>query len=154
METIETPTIKKIPLADILVGRDFPQKVVPLINEAKKSIDIIVYEWLWYPQEIGEQIQIFNHAIIRAKRRGVEVRVLVNRRLIKKILQEQGIEVKQVHSTKLLHIKLMIVDDKIAILGSHNYTKNAFNINFEMSVILRDTEAVRQTAVFFHNMYL
>lgn len=145
IEDMETPP-------QILIGRDFPREVTPLIDRAKSSIYIIVFDWGWYPDEIGEKIQIFNQAIVRATRRGVDVRALVNKRLIKTILDNLGIKAKQINSTKLLHTKLMVIDEKIAILGSHNYTKNAFNINFEMSIIIYEAKAVAKATGYFENI--
>lgn len=135
------------------IGREFPKKVTPLIEQAKKSIEIIVYDWGWYPNEIGEKIQLFNNAIVRAKNRGVIVKAVVLKRLIAEILRREGIRVKRVESSKLLHAKLMIIDDEIVIVGSHNYTKNAFNINFEASVILRDEETTRKFKNYFENFF-
>lgn len=138
---------------DIAIGRQFPKKVIPLIEQAKKEIDIIVYDWGWYPDEIGEQIQLFNNAIIRAKQKGVIVKAVVLKRLIAEILRREDIMVKRIESSKLLHTKLMIIDDEIVIVGSHNYTKNAFNINFEASVILRDEETTRKFKNYFENFF-
>ncbi len=135
------------------IGREFPKKVTPLIEQAKKSIEIIVYDWGWYPNEIGEKIQLFNNAIVKAKNRGVVVKVVVLKRLIAEILRREGIMVKRIESSKLLHIKLMIIDNQIVIVGSHNYTKNAFNINFEASVILRDEETTKRFKDYFENFF-
>jgi phosphatidylserine/phosphatidylglycerophosphate/cardiolipin synthase-like enzyme len=138
----------------MLIGRDFPREVTPLINKAKKSISIVVFDWGWYPEEIGEKIQIFNQAIVRAQRRNVAVKALVNKRLIRTILENVGIEAKQINSTKLLHTKLMIIDSEVAILGSHNYTKNAFNINFEASIMVYDKEFIEKAENYFENISL
>jgi len=138
---------------EIIISREFPKKVIPLIKNAKHSIDIIVFDWGWYPDEIGEQIQIFNNAIYNKNRKGVKVRALVQKNLIKIILSKCGIEAKVLHSAKLLHIKLMIIDNKIAIMGSHNYTKNAFNINHEVSIITRQETDILRLKEYFNNLY-
>jgi len=138
---------------EVIISREFPKKVIPLIKNATKSIDIIVFDWGWYPDEIGEQIQIFNNAIFNANRKGVKVRALVQKNLIKIILSKCGIEAKVLHSAKLLHIKLMIIDNKIAIMGSHNYTKNAFNINHEVSIITRQETDILILKEYFNNLY-
>jgi len=139
---------------EIIISRDFPKKVTPLIKQAKKSIDIIVFDWGWYPNEIGEAIQIFNNAIYNANLHGVHVRVITQKRLIKEILTRIGIQAKLLHSSKLLHIKMMLIDGEIAILGSHNYTKNAFNLNYEVSVILRDAKSIAELQRYFDNIYM
>jgi len=128
----------------IAIGRDFPKKVIPLIKQAKKSIDIIVYDWYWYANEIGEQIQIFNNAIINAHKKGIAVNVVVKDRKIYEVLKREQIKVKRIKSSKTLHTKLMIIDNRITIIGSHNYTKAAFNINYEASVII-DNETIAQS---------
>jgi len=136
------------------MSREFPKVVIPLIKNAKKSIDIIVFDWGWYPDEIGEPIQIFNNSIYNANKHGVKVRALVQKRLIKIILEKLNIDVKVLHSGKLLHIKLMIIDGEIAILGSHNYTKNAFNVNHEVSIITRQEEDIQKLQTYFNNLFL
>ena len=139
---------------EIIISREFPKKVIPLIKNATKSIDIIVFDWGWYPDEIGEQIQIFNNVIFNKNRKGVKVRALVQKNLIKIILNKCGIDAKVLHSAKLLHIKLMIIDEKIAILGSHNYTKNAFNVNYEVSIMIHDEKSIFELQRYFNNLFL
>jgi len=139
---------------EIIISREFPKKVIPLIKKSKKSIDIIVFDWGWYPDEIGEPIQIFNNAIFNANKHGVNVRVIVQKRLINTILNNLNINAKILHSSKLLHIKLMIIDGEIAILGSHNYTKNAFNVNHEVSIIVKDQTSIEKLTEYFNNFFL
>lgn len=137
----------------ILIGRDFSRQVIPLIKNAKKSIKIMVYEWRWYPNEIGSKIQAFNQEILQANKRGVEVKAVVHKALIAEILRREKIKVRKIESSKVLHTKLMIIDDSIIILGSHNYTMNAFNINYEVSVILHDLETVKELKEYFKNFF-
>ena len=139
---------------EIIISREFPKKVIPLIKKSKKSIDIIVFDWGWYPDEIGEPIQIFNNAIFNANKHGVNVRAIVQKRLINTILNNLNINAKILHSSKLLHIKLMIIDGEIAILGSHNYTKNAFNVNHEVSIIVKDQTSIEKLTEYFNNFFL
>lgn len=138
---------------EIIISREYPKKIIPLIKQAKTSIDIIVFDWGWYPDEIGEPIQIFNNAIYNANKHGVRVRAIVQKRLIKTILEKMGIKTKILFSKKLLHIKLMIIDGKTAILGSHNYTKNAFNVNHEVSIAIKDAESILKLKEYFNNLW-
>lgn len=137
----------------ILIGREFAKEVTPLIREAKKEIDIIVYNWLWYPNEINSTIQKFNQEIIQAKNRGIIVKAVVQKAIITEILRSEKINVRKVESSKTLHTKLMIIDDEIAILGSHNYTMNAFNINYEVSIMIDDQEKVSELKKYFSNFF-
>ena len=136
-----------------IIGREFPKKVTPLIKAAKNTIDIIVYDWRWYPNEIGSEIQLFNYEIVRAIQRGVKVKVLLNNNIIEATLKKAGAEIKQLKSEKTVHSKMMIIDDALAILGSHNYTKNAFELNHETSIIIDDIEAVENFKKYFADLF-
>jgi len=128
-------------MIEIIIGKEFTKKVIPLIDAAKVSLKIVVFEWRWYPNDPGCAAQLFNQAVIRAKKRGVKVQVVTNLNEGARMLREQGCEVKKLLSTNLMHVKLMIIDDGDCIIGSHNYTQNAFTINYEVSVILKENIA-------------
>ncbi len=139
---------------EFLIGKQFPARVIPLIDQAKISIEIIVFDWRWYPQEIGSSVQLFNQAIARAAKRGVKIRAIVNNDEIVRVLKSVGCEAKKLASKNLVHCKLMLIDDIILILGSHNYTQSAFYMNFELSVVLYDPENIGDVKTFFENLYL
>jgi phosphatidylserine/phosphatidylglycerophosphate/cardiolipin synthase-like enzyme len=138
---------------ETIIGREFPEKVIPLIEAAKKSIEIIVFDWRWYPQDPGASVQLFNQAIIRAARRDVKIRVIANCEDIIKILTGQNIEAKKLVSKKLVHCKLMIIDGQDIVIGSHNYTQSAFQMNYELSLILFGPENVAEFSSFFNNLF-
>lgn len=138
---------------NIIVGKEFPKKVIPLIEQAKSSIFIVVYDWRWYPDQIGSAIQRFNNSILNSAKRKRKIKVITNRPYINTILPKLNIDAKTIHSKRMLHTKLMIIDSKIAILGSHNYTMNAFTLNHEVSVILQDEEAVKRLILYFNNLW-
>ena len=137
----------------LLIKREYPKEVIPLIEKAKNSIKIIVYEWRWYENQLGSSIQLFNNAIIRAKKRGVEVKAVLKNQKISKKLKDQKIWVNEVDFSKTLHVKLIILDNEIVILGSHNFTLNAFHINDEVSVIIRSPEIVEKLLKHFGDYF-
>jgi len=137
----------------IVIGSDFPKKVIPLIDASKSSIDIVVFDWRWYPQDPGASVQLFNQAIVRAVRRGVKVRAIANSLEIVNILNQNGCFAKKLLTSRLVHPKLMIIDQSIIITGSHNYTQSAFQMNLELSTIFDDKETVASTLNFFNNLY-
>ena len=137
----------------LLIRREYPKEVIPLIEKAKNSIKIIVYEWRWYENQLGSSIQLFNNAIIRAKKRGVEVKAVLKNQKISKKLKDQKIWVKEVDFSKTLHVKLIMIDNEIVILGSHNFTLNAFHINDEVSVIIKSPEIVEKLLKHFGDYF-
>jgi len=118
-----------IPKVQTIIGSEFPKKVIPLIDQAKRSIEIIVFDWRWYPQNPGSTVQLFNQSLVRAARRKVKIRAIANNNEIISTLTNVGIDAKKIISKKLVHSKLMIIDNRILIIGSHNYTQSAFQIS-------------------------
>lgn len=139
---------------ETIIGSQFPKKVIPLIEEAKKIIEIIVFDWRWYPQDPGASVQLFNQAIVRAVRRGVKVRAIVNNDEIMRVLKEVGCEAKRLKTSSLVHCKFLLIDDKIAVIGSHNYTQSAFQMNLEVSVISDDSNNILELKNYFQNLWL
>jgi len=140
-------------MLETISGREFTKKVIPLIEQAKQSIDIVVFDWRWYPSDPGAACQLFNQAIICARRRGVKVRALVNNGDIAAILIPEGCEAKRLVTSKLMHCKLMIIDTNTIITGSHNYSQAAFQMNFELSVIIKNEPISPDFNSFFNNLW-
>lgn len=137
---------------DILIGRAYPDKIIAAVNNAKSSIDILIYDWRWYPNEQGARIQKFNNAVIAAMRRGVRVRARVNNTYICTPLQQLGVDIKKVDSKKTMHVKMLIFDEQLVFFGSHNLTKNAFEMNHEISVAIDEADEVAECQQFFNNI--
>lgn len=135
-----------------IIGKEFPKIVIPLIEAAKNSIDIIVFDWRWYSDDPGCQVQLFNQAIVRAVRRSVSVRAILNNYGIIATLKSVGVNAKLLQTKNLVHVKMMIIDEALAILGSHNYTQNAFTMNYEVSVLIDDLEAIITLKQFYGNL--
>ncbi len=138
---------------ETIIGNQFPKKVIPLIEAAKNSIDIIVFDWRWYPQDPGAAVQLMNQTIIRARRRGVRVRAIANSDDIIRILKAENCQAKKLITKSLVHCKLMILDGQKVITGSHNYTQSAFLTNLELSVVLDDALSVAEFSSFFKNLW-
>lgn len=125
-------------MSQIIIGREYPDLVIEKVKGAQQSIKILMFAWRWYDGEFGTKIQKFNNEIIRASQRGVKVFARCNFEYIANILSPCGIDIKKVESQKRLHVKMIIVDEKIVFLGSHNLTKSAFELNHEVSTMIEE----------------
>jgi len=142
-----------LPETITIIGKEFPEVVIPLLQRAKNSVDIIIYDWRWYPDQIGSPIQRFNNTVISARKRSKRVRVITKSQPALKVLEQNKVLTKKWASKKNLHTKLMIIDQKIAILGSHNYTMSAFTINHEVSIVVFNQEVVKKLNKYFQNLW-
>jgi phosphatidylserine/phosphatidylglycerophosphate/cardiolipin synthase-like enzyme len=140
-------------MIDVVVGKEFADEVVPIIGRAQQSIRIVVFDWRWYPNEPGSPVQKFNLAILAAKKRGVDVKVVSNCDDVCKVLKGQGIDARHPITPKLVHAKFMVIDGRISVIGSHNYTQNAFTMNHEVSCIIDDKEVATRLSDVFNGLY-
>jgi len=138
----------------IIVGKNFPIILIPLIDSAKKSIKIVVYDWRWYVNDPGNVVQLFNQAIVRAVRRGVKIQAIANNDFIIAVLNENGIIAKKLSVHGLVHAKILIIDDNFVVIGSHNYTHSAFVVNKEISVAFWDIPNIADYNSFFDSLWL
>jgi phosphatidylserine/phosphatidylglycerophosphate/cardiolipin synthase-like enzyme len=136
-----------------IIAQRYPQIVTPLIEAAKANIDIIVYDWRWYPTVSGGAVSQFNAAIVAAARRGVKVRALVTNGEVKSRLLSHGIDARVLKTDRMLHTKMILIDDTELIIGSHNFTQRAFSLNEEASVLVSFGSADHEFKVYFEHLW-
>ncbi len=143
----------------IVFENEYIQELIPLLQQAEESIYVAIYGVV--PSE--SRFFIVNRALnelIRAHERGVKVdcileyshkkNYLIRGNLkAKEMLQDAGINVRLNSPNKVMHTKLIVIDDYISILGSHNWTFTAFEENKESSVIIKSSKAAEQFIRYF-----
>ena len=146
------------------IAQDYPKRVVPLVETAQNTIEILMYEWKWYGHESAGGVQKLNLALISAARRGVKIRVLLNIESMghaitkintrtAQILRLSNVEVKFGQVGIVTHAKMMILDDNILVLGSHNYSKAAFSRNQEASIIVEGRDEILPYRKYFKGLW-
>ena len=136
-----------------IIGKEFPAKVIPLIDGAKHSIRVVVFDWRWYANDPGAATQQFNQAVVRAAKRGVSVQAIVNFPELAKTLSLLGCQAKKLTTKNLVHVKMIIIDDLTVVIGSHNFTQNAFTTNYEASIIFEDKENAESLIKFYNELW-
>ncbi len=114
--------------------------VKPLIDSARSSIDVMMFLVSDTTEGFGEPGGLLA-VLCDAYSRGVQVRVLLNTIEISnqeaiEFLQTRGIPVKK--ADRYSHTKLIVIDDAITVIGSHNWTSSAFGSNYEASILISD----------------
>lgn len=69
------------------------------------------------------------------------------------LMQKQGLDVLEDGSCYLLHHKVMIIDDRIVITGSYNFTNSAERDNDENLLIINDREVAQRYNDEFTRIY-
>lgn len=107
-------------------------EIINAIDNARRNIDISVYRFT--NRDIARALQ-------EANKRGVKIRVLLDRsQEIKKLpldLKGKNIEVRQdKRKYGLMHNKFMIIDRKMVVAGSYNWTDEAEKVNRENLIVI------------------
>ena len=114
--------------------------VESLINHAQNSIDVAMFSFTSRP---------LAWALVRAAQRGVRVRVVLDDDQARsrwskyRFLVKRGIPVKLDNRSAYMHHKFAVIDGKLVITGSYNWTASAEKRNDENLVVLRMPEFVR-----------
>lgn len=128
----------------IISPDDAENKIISLIDSAKESVYIENYYFT------NEKIAF---SLINAKNRGVKVKVLMEKNegveKVYNILISNGIEAKIDENSRLIHAKVIVIDEEIIIVGSHNLTKAAMKNNREISVVLFDRDLAKELIKIF-----
>lgn len=97
----------------------------------------------------------------RVARNGIKVEIIIPGKGDRKLsyygnefyleaLVSAGIHVYKYDDTAFLHCKVMIIDEKVATIGSTNFDIRSFDINHEVSVILYKSKAIQKLAASFN----
>lgn len=139
---------------ELVLGTAYYLKAYELLNSAQHSIDILMYEWKWYENDPSCKMQRLNQAIVRAVRRGVKVRALVNDGKALTTLKAQGIDARTNFSSVVMHTKAVVVDGRHVLTGSHNFTENAMSSNIETSTLYTDEKIAKQLSDYMVSLWL
>jgi len=148
-----TKNIKTMEYIKSIIGAEYPEKVIPLIDDARQSIAMCMFDWRWYKSDFSNPVSLFNSALLRAHRRGIKVRILTNYAEVIDFVRELGLNAKKWPEKSLLHSKFLIIDNKLCIIGSHNITYNAFTSNMETSMVLDSEDDVKRFSNYFDTLW-
>jgi phosphatidylserine/phosphatidylglycerophosphate/cardiolipin synthase-like enzyme len=117
--------------------KDAHMPIINLYDGAEKYIHLAIYSLT--KDEFAE-------ALTRAHKRGVEVKVLIDRIQAAgryaddEKLEKAGVELRRSKGSGLMHNKFAIIDGIIIYTGSYNHTDNATTKNDENYIIIKDND--------------
>lgn len=124
------------------------QKIEELIKSSQHSIEVAMYNF---------SLKSLAQELIQAKKRGLEVKVFLDKEKAKdksseyKLLKKNGVDVILIGYTKL-HTKLAIFDKKVAVFGSSNWTKESFDKNYEIIVVSQQDDMLKKLNQFIKQL--
>ncbi|MCZ8516915.1 phospholipase D-like domain-containing protein [Paenibacillus filicis] len=154
-QTAQQTTEAAKPQIDYAFTRDHqhPEKLlIHVINGAKSNLDIAIYSLT--NKDIVD-------AILEAKKRGVEVRLITDNQEAKtaaqaaklKQLKTAGIAIKENSHKGLMHLKVTIADKSTLTTGSFNYSISAATTNDEVLVVIHDSKIAQEWSTEFEKIW-
>ena len=130
---------------------DNPQKeIIKNINQAEAFINIAMY--IFTDREIALPL-------VKAQERGVKVRLYLDKDQVdykysqSRFLVQKGIKVRISSNNYIMHNKFVIIDNRILLTGSYNWTFSANNRNDENLMVIDDPDIISRYQNQFINLW-
>jgi len=147
----------------LLLDRDYFPELKKMINASNRSIKMIMFEAIYYKKFKNSPSNQLIDELIKAKRRGVDVQVILDIRQKSDKTTKRNLETaKRLTSAGVgvifdmeqitTHSKLLIIDEKIIVIGSTNWTYNALTSNHESSIVFDSSETAIELIEFFEKI--
>jgi len=148
----------------VFTGGEYPDILVLILDCAAHTIEVFQYAWIWYRHSPRRRAHKIGLAVCGAARRGVKVRVILNRESEKNYLTKKNTEtatelgrsgalVKMGMAGVADHAKFWIIDKKLLIVTSHNLSTRSCTSNSELGVAIESELAARDAMVYFEKMW-
>jgi phosphatidylserine/phosphatidylglycerophosphate/cardiolipin synthase-like enzyme len=129
---------------------DSHKPIVDLYDGAEKSIHLAIYSLT--KDEFAE-------VLIRAHKRGVEVKVLIDKgqaldaKADDEMLEAAGIGLRRSKGDGSMHNKFAVIDGIIVCTGSYNLSERATTKNDENYIIIKDKETAEKYEAQFQKLW-
>lgn len=144
---------------EMIAPKDYSERVCSLISNSSKSIWVIIYSFRYYAEYPLSPSNLILQELIRAVKRGVDVRVLLDvcewdekhteeNRRTGAILSRNGIKVYYDKMDESTHAKAIVVDSRYTVVGSTNWTYHALTSNNEISVFIDSQELAKEIEMY------
>ncbi len=158
-----TVTITSRPLLTVvesLVDDRYFNELKNLLLKANSSVYVIMYVIKYDPNEPDDPVNQLLSVLAELRTRGVDVKVVIDDETYRSYpetityLKNAGVPTRLDKSQRTTtHAKLVIIDNKTVVIGSHNWTESALRYNHEASVMVQDKEIAEELAKYFMNLW-
>jgi len=140
---------------ELIPSGKYFDRVHSLLNEASKSVFVVMYSFRYYPEYPLSPSNILLQDLLNAKKRGVNVEVLLDvsnfdekgtkeNQKTGEILSRNGVKVHYDKIDVATHAKVVVIDSRYAVVGSHNWTYYGLSQNNEFSVVIDSEELAKE----------
>lgn len=146
--------------AKVIVGKDYFNTLHKALQDARDSVYVAMYIINVDPEPTDNPASILLDELINAKKRGVYVKVILEDSKFKvnynafNRLKKAGIDVHLDSPQEVLHGKGIVIDSRICILGSVNWSRASIYDNREFSSYMESAEEAKRFLKFISGIEL
>ncbi len=141
----------------VVNDREYFEAVSPLLKNSKESIHILMFNVAYYVKYPNSTMNFIIRDLIEAADRGVDVKIVADEyqstEATVEYLQSRGINIKFDNPEQTTHSKLIIVDGKVVIVGSTNWSYYAIEKNHESNVIIESEIIAEEFELYFEAIW-
>jgi len=146
-----------------LVDREYYYSIMEDIRSANSSIMVAMYSMVYDPDDSFDWANDLIRELVYARERGVNVTVILEYRTYYgeymdrnldayNYLSANGVNVLLDNDTETDHMKLVIIDDYIVYVGSHNWSESGLYYNKETSIRIVSPEIAKEFKEYFQTI--
>jgi phosphatidylserine/phosphatidylglycerophosphate/cardiolipin synthase-like enzyme len=156
---ITSSSAQSICSAVLLKNQEYFPALIKAIDEAKSEIIMSFFLFKAGVHKNSYPDRVLAH-LAKSAQKGVRVLVILensgghdrnldaqNRRT-KQLLEAKGVEVYFDSPRKTLHNKIIVIDQRLVLLGSHNLTQAALKYNDEISILIDRPELAEEARTY------
>lgn len=158
-------SVKDIQGVAVLDDTDYYHFLIEVLKRAQERIWIIMF-FMRFEDEEAYPTDLLFDKLLSAKSRGVEIKVILDRdaegevygsRVINEeaynFFVKNGIQVTWDSEDVVTHTKMVLIDDRHLIIGSHNWTAGSFFAYDDKSVYIESEILAEKAHQYFDNLW-
>ena len=149
-----------IPHQELLTDREYYHRLMELLPKSNSSVKVLMFSIKYDPGDPEDWANDLLRELVELRRRGIRVMVLVDDYTFERyketisFLLSHGVEVRLDPSGRItMHAKVVIIDDRLVIVGSHNWSESGLTYNNEVSLLTYDPRIVQEALAYFNSLW-
>lgn len=148
----------------VFCGGEYVPVLQEILGDAREEVLTCQYVWIWYVHSPRRWVHRLSLAAVATARRGVKMRVILNResgrnRLGREnertaaVLREAGAVVRMGRPGVADHSKFWVIDHQVLVVCSHNLSTRSVTSNTELGVVVWSELAARDAIAYFEKLW-
>lgn len=148
-----------MPKIEIVRNEEYERRAIEIITSAQRSIFFSTFKIYLSREEKKGGGNLLLDTLLKKVQEGIKVQAMLQcgydgtslsriNRVAAKLLISAGAKVKYLEGKRVVHAKIILVDDLFVLAGSHNWSISSLRRNFEISFYFWGPEIVSPIAAF------